>query len=325
MTNHDESQMKRDEWIIDYLYGELDESQRRVFEQTLERDEQLREVYEAQRELDDVIPRGVTPSISLQRMQGVRWSALHLIRHVNKPHRPSLYQYLLDLWSMQISMRVLAMNMVITFAVGFLLSNILYTVEREPNAKEINARLSVLEKNTNNIVDMHLDDYDERGGDVIFSFTSASQSQVQGNLEDPHIRHLLVKALHINNNDETRLELSEILGSYVQDEDIKSSLVYTLINDPNPGVRYNAVENLVKTATDSTVRRALEHALINDVNTGIRVEAFLALTKNIDKQLLKILKEHCIDDSNTLIRERSKRLLERSSYTSKSFGRVIPV
>ncbi|WP_086933027.1 HEAT repeat domain-containing protein [Agarilytica rhodophyticola] len=321
--NHNETKMQYDAWIMDYLYGGLDAEQRLIFEQTLESDEQLRKAYESQCEFDEIVPKGLKPVISEQRTQGVRWSAFHNIRRKTQPSDFSLVRYFRYLWSAQVSMRIQFVSMAMMFAIGLFFSSFFNGSYTRPQVDNDGVALNTL--GDNNIVDMQLEVYDRNIGNVEFSFTSAAQSKVQGNLSDPRIRNLLAKALHINNSDEVRLELSEMLGAYVQDNDIKSSLIYILTNDPNPGVRYNAVTSLVKDAADKQVRRALQYALVNDVNTGVRVEAFLALTKAVDEDLLKILRQHSIDDANTLIRERSKRLLEKFKKPKNNVSKKITV
>ncbi len=103
---------------------------------------------------------------------------------------------------------------------------------------------------------------------------------------------------------------------------MRQSLISTLLNDPNPGVRYHAVENLVKLVHLSDVRHALQQALMQDVNNGVRVEAFLALSQNVDEELLEVLRTHSINDANTFIRERTRRLLEAQDMQEVIEGAV---
>ncbi len=317
MTNHTPEQ-KREAWVIDYLYGELNDEQKAVFEHALESDEQLKQLYEKHSSLDCLLPKGTKPLISDERLQGVRWTTF---RGVRQSQKPSFLSYWNNLWRIQLPIKVQLTGMALMFLVGLLIGiepevspfneNI-----AENNFSESTGPWEFVQNDDYKIVDMNLDAYDKDNGEVTFSFALASQSQVRGNITNPSIRRLLTQSLNTESRDDVRLQLTDLFGKFSDNQEIKAALIFALVNDPNPGVRYNAIEHLVTLSEQKEVRQALMYALVNDVNTGIRVEAFLALTENIDKELMDVIRNHSVDDANTFIRERSKRLLENgaSSY-----------
>jgi len=307
-----ESQAQREQWLIDYLYAELDSEQKKQFERAMANDAQLKTLYQLHTALDSILPKGHQPRIEDERMQGVRWAAF---RNIRQQARPSLWQRFTVAWQ-KVSVPVQMASMAAIFFAGLLFGSIDQmpgTILQDTLRKTLADKKSALEFVGNDdyqITEMNVDSYDASKGEVQFSFALASQSQVKGNMQNPRIRQLLAAFLQRGGADDVRLHLTEILGDYASEREVKNALIYTLLNDPNPGVRYQAVEHLVSMAEQRDVRQALQMALINDVNNGIRVEAFLALTANIDAQLVEILKTHSINDANTLIRERTKRILE---------------
>jgi len=305
------SQKRREEWIIDYLYGELNSEQRAVFEQTLDRDRQLKILYDEHVSIDRLIPKGSRAIVGDDRLQGVRWAALRGIRNKNNA---SLLERFLRVWNTQVPMKVQLASMVLMFSAGLMISSVIKHAEENVAVVETGVEnfsaLQFVKNSDYRIVDMTLDHYDSNKSDIQFSFAIASQSHVQGNLGNPQIRDFLAQTLNAGVNDDVRLSLSELLGTYAHSKHVKEALIDSLLNDVNPGVRYNAVEHLVKIAEQGDVRQALLHAMVYDVNPGIRVQAFLRLTENPDDKILNILSQYSVKDANALIRERSKQILD---------------
>lgn len=314
MTNK-KQQTEQNAWIIDALYGELDPQQQSDFEQALKDDPQLKQSYDRQSAFNLLMEKGSRPYISEERMQGVRWSTLRKLRQRDQP---SMWEALKKNLSFQIPVSLQIAGMAMMFVFGFLLHPVFNNAGQENDA--LQGALSFVDNDDYQIVDVRLESYDQNAGDVQLSFALNSESQVSGNIANPQIRRLLTQSLHADSGDGVRLQLTELFGNHLQNQDVRDALIFTLLNDPNPGVRYNAVENLVKVAQQHAVRQALRQALVNDVNPGIRIEAFLALTssKKIEPALLKALKNHSIDDANTLIRERTKKILEHASSQTDS-------
>ncbi len=303
-----ESQSKREAWVIDYLYGELDDAQKASFEQALQHDTQLRELYEQQCSFDALMPKGCAPEINDGRMQGVRWAALRGVKQGPKPTRLSR---IVCIWQENIMSGWQVAAMAMMFIVGFGVSQV---TNKKPQDTFIasNSREHFNDTNTN-IVSVRLDRFDVDQGEVVFTLSKQSTEQVQGNIKNVQVRTLLTQSLNHYANDDVRLQLTELFSQYVRFDDVQAALIYTLKTDPNPGVRYNAVENLVKTPDEPEVRAALIHALVHDNNPGIRVEAFLALSQRVDESLQEILTTYGVNDANTFIRERSKRLLQKNA------------
>ena len=54
--------------VIDYLYGELDEEERERFEKTLESNDELQRLLEAEQRLNSALPAGAQPLIDEERV-----------------------------------------------------------------------------------------------------------------------------------------------------------------------------------------------------------------------------------------------------------------
>jgi len=313
---------KREEWIIDYLYGELNDEQKETFELTLNKDARLKELYAQHIAIDNLIPKGVRPLIDGARMQGVRWSALKGVRQGQKL---SLIQRLATVWEWKILTKFHVASMVCMFVAGFIFNGILEKTQPHDSISEDDSVLAFVESSDYQIVDMNLYSYDKNNGEIQFSFSMDSQSKMSGNMNSPIIRHMLAQRLKTESSDNVRLEIIELFGGYLHAQDIIAALIHVLLNDANPGARYNAVEHLVKESGKEDVKNALRYALVSDVNPGVRIEAFLAVTENIDSQTLKVLKSHSINDANTFIRERSKKIIDNMRGGAKKRNNAIAI
>ena len=317
----EDKRTQREVWIIDYLYGELDRPHREQFERALNSDPTLRAMYEQNLGLDALMPRGIPPYPSSQRADTI--TQLTVTKLMNTPWHRRVAASVRAFIGRRPGMPMQLAGVALAFGLGVLASSqfpVLQPAENEASR----SKLSLLNTDQQ-LIDARLENYDPANEQVRFSFATLSESQVSGSLENREVRTLLAQSLTLNQSDGLRLQLVEMFGGHLAKPDVRQALITSLLNDPNPGVRYGAVVHLVKQTEHAEVRHALRVALKSDVNSGIRVEAFLALCEAIDQPFLKTLREHSVEDSNTLIRERSRRILEQHLAPETKRERTISI
>lgn len=310
--------------ILDYLYNELSNQQRQLFEQRLEKDADFAELFERQKQLAQLIKPGTQPFIEKDRMDGLHWS-LHrrLLKESKKQH--SLFSKLTNIRHLQMNFSTQLASMLLTFTLGFLLAGSEFsddkndlesgmTSEKISFVQRQSEPLTLIENDDYEIFDLQLTQLDPETGQVKVAYSLASQTQIEGNISDQKILNLLSTTMKNKVSDSTRLELVEVLKEHTKIVQVRDALSYSLLNDPNPGVRMAAAESLALLSQDKDIRRVLRMALQNDINSGIRIEAFQALIQHLDdKETINTLKQHSINDSNYYIRQQAKKLTDKQT------------
>lgn len=310
--------------IIAYLYDELSNQQRQLFEQKLKQDANFALLFEQQNQLDQLIKPGTQPFMDKNKMDGVHWSLHRRLLKTAKKQRPLLVK-LANLWRLQISFSTQLVSMFLTFTLGFLLAGSEFSADRNDlvsgaikNEISIDQQrseaLTLIENDDYEIVDLRLTQLDPATGQVKVAYSLASQTQIVGNIADKKILNLLSTSMKNKVSDATRLELVEVLKEHTKIVQVRDALSYSLLNDPNPGVRMAAAESLALLSQDKDIRGVLRIALQNDINSGIRVEAFQALIQHLDDQeTIDTLKQYSVNDSNYYIRQQAKKLTDKQT------------
>jgi len=305
--------------ILAYLYDELSNQQRHLFEQKLKQDANFALLFEQQNQLDQLIKPGTQPFMDKNKTDGVHWSLHRQLLKTTRKQR-SLLAKLANLWRLQTNFSTQLVGMFLTFTLGFLLAGSEFSADKNKLVsgtinKEISIDrqqsepLSLIENDDYEIVDLRLTQLDPATGKVKVAYSLASQTQVVGNITDQKILSLLSTTMKNKVSDSTRLELVEVLKEYTKIVQVRDALSYSLLNDPNPGVRMAAAESLALLSQDKDIRRVLRMALQNDINSGIRVEAFQALIQHLeDQETIDTLTQYSVNDSNYYIRQQAKKL-----------------
>ncbi len=311
--------------VLAYLYDDLSSQQRQLFEQRLKQDGKLKQLFEQQKQLDQIIKPGTHPSIDKNRMDGVHW-ALHRRLRKAAPKQHSLFTKLTQLWQMRVNFQTQLVSMSLTFILGFILAgseflvdeNVVESVQTNNEKVYINQSplgpLMLIKNDEYEIVDLQLNQFDPERGQGNVSYSLSSQTEITGKVTDQKILNLLTTTMKNRVSDATRLELIEVLKEHTRTAQVRDALSYSLLNDPNPGVRMAAAESLTLLAQDKSIRKVLRQALQKDINSGIRVEVFQALIQHLDDQeTIKTLKDFSINDSNYYIRNQAKILTDKMS------------
>ena len=324
--------------IVDYLYGELNQSQTSAVEERIKIDLQFAEAVAQQKQLEQILPVGAAPVINKDRMQGVHWSTHRALRQQNQS-RWSLLNIVSSIWQCKVTMKVQLASIFTAFAIGWLVSqpsfnassttldevaietkSFLTTPSSEQRSAE-NAMLPVklIKQGDFEITNLSLDEVDAQSGMVNVTYSLIAQTSLKGNIANPDIQNLLATTIKNDVSDGTRLALVDLLKDQTDTEHVRDALSYSLLNDPNPGVRMAAAESLVKLSDNSQVRESLRQVLKSDINPGIRIKVFQALAKySSEIETQKILEQFSQKDNNQYIREQAKSLLKQQKSNSQN-------
>lgn len=310
MTNSN-NQAQLEMQLIQYLYGDMDESQQAMFEQELAANLELRDLLEQEQRFNSALPSMSQPLIDDERIQGNRWL---LRQNLQKAARPSfsLRQWWQSLWERPLTVAFQGAAMAMTFVLGVMVSGSPAAPELAPGmlAATADSPLALVNDDDYEIYQLQVNSYDATTGDIDLTFALASETRVTGNVSDQNVNQLMAVALQNDIDSASRLDTINALQPVVSGDQVYEALIYVLTNDQNPGVRYQAVQSLVSLANEERVRDALRYALREDVNPGVRVEAFNALSNFRDAQTLAVFREQMDEDSNEYIRTEARSIIE---------------
>ncbi len=149
-------------------------------------------------------------------------------------------------------------------------------------------------------------------GQVRITVDAERRMTLQGSLDDPHIRQVLVDALKSYSNAGIRRDSLDALQAAGGDlPSVRDALLYALQNDPNAGVRLEALRTVRKMEWTPEVQKALMNALAPDNNPGVRVAALDVLVQHADESTLPTLERLASDDSNPYVRMKSLNAVHR--------------
>jgi len=156
---------------------------------------------------------------------------------------------------------------------------------------------------------------------VDVSYSQLVPRQVEGSLDDPQIRQLLMLATENNSSpgvhdDSVALLAAECrAGHSCQPAGIREALMVALRYDRSPKVRQKALEGLEPYVVDDVrVRDAVLEAVLNDNDPAIRTAAIGLLEPvDADTSVRQVLYSVSNSDDNAQIRNVSRQVLRRVS------------
>ncbi len=161
---------------------------------------------------------------------------------------------------------------------------------------------------------------------VQVNYNQLEPKQVEGTLDDPRIRQLLMVASQNGADPAVRDNSVELLaaecraghgceGAGVQGAGVRDALMVALRYDRSAAVRQQALEGLQPyVAEDMQVRDAVLEALLNDPDAHIRSAAISMLQPvEADTSVRQVLSTVALSDQNSHIRNASKLVLRRVS------------
>ncbi len=146
---------------------------------------------------------------------------------------------------------------------------------------------------------------DPATGEVRITVDAERRMTLQGSLDNPHIRQVLIGAVKGYENAGIRRDVLDALRMDSDNPSVRDALLYAIQKDPNDGVRLEALEAVHSMGWNPQVRQALLQALGHDTNAGMRVAAIDALVEHADETVLPALERLAASDPNRYVRMKS--------------------
>lgn len=159
---------------------------------------------------------------------------------------------------------------------------------------------------------------DPRTGEVRITLDAERRVTLEGSLDDPRIRQVLVDAMKGYENAGIRRDTLDVLKTQTHNPAVREALLYALRQDANAGVRLEALRTLATSQCLLDTHGALLDRLEHDPNTGVRVAAAEALVahaeaEGIDPDVVSALERLAASDESPSVRVKCLTALQRMS------------
>ena len=302
--------LKHNELILLYLYGELLPEEKAAFEKELSKNSLLKEEFELEKELHQLYSQRAGTEVS----DSVLFESRRRLMETLNTEFSDSSERSADIGGIigflfgnnpkiAGAVAMLIIGIVIGKAVNFDVdfgNGLLITDFTAVESSDISVDL--LGTEGLEIADLNIHDYDSKSGEIILTVDAVSSMGIKGNIKNPKIQKLLAAALQSDLGPSTRLKTVDLLRVNNKEKKINEALIFALNNDANPGVRLKAAETLSIAHLDRAVMEAFLQALFLDENSGVRMQAIEALKKFNDKKVTDVLKDKMVSDENEYIR-----------------------
>lgn len=297
-----------------YLYGELDEFEKKEFEVHLEYCERCRGLLEETQALHRILEQ----KKSLQPTEALLKKSRNLLRQRLQDHpRESRWFF----WQTKIADLAFSGSGWLQFAgaatalvLGILIGRFLLAPEAGPKFEpELMADVKQAELSQPFISNVDLIQYEPQTGTVTVQYKTVRDVALEGKLDDPAIRQVLVHAIRSDEHPGRRLTAvkATALESFSDDE-LEDALIYAMENDEIDGVRLRAAKVLKKLPVTQKLKNAFIRVLLKDANPAMRMEALDALDRvKYEKDVVPIFRDAAEDDDNESIRLRASKVIQR--------------
>ena len=150
---------------------------------------------------------------------------------------------------------------------------------------------------------------DPQTGQVRITLNAEHRVTMEGSLDDPRIRRVLLDAVKGYDNPGIRLDTLDALRHQPDEPAVQEALLYALGHDSNAGVRLEALKCVHTMNWSSRVRTAVLDAVEQDPNPGVRVAAIDELVshalKGQNEGLTPVLGRLAALDTNPYVRLKS--------------------
>jgi hypothetical protein len=156
---------------------------------------------------------------------------------------------------------------------------------------------------------------DPETGQLHITLNAEKQMTLEGSLDDPQVRQVLIYTLKNYDNPGIRLDTLTAIGSGGNDPAVRDALLYELSHDTNAGVRLQALRTAAKSKWAPELGQAFAEAAEKDSNAGVRGAAIDALVQHVsadrDQDLVPTLQRLADEDSDGYVRLKSETVLQQ--------------
>ena len=160
---------------------------------------------------------------------------------------------------------------------------------------------------------------DPETGKVQITLNAEKRVTMEGSLDNPRIRDVMVYALKSYDNPGIRLDTLNALGNDSGDPTVRDALLYALEHDTNAGVRLAALRTVSKDSWNDDVSHAFLAAAERDQNLGVREAAIDELVSHVnaagedegDDDMVPALQHLAAQDTDRYVRTKSIEALRQ--------------
>ena len=155
---------------------------------------------------------------------------------------------------------------------------------------------------------------DPETGQLHITLNAEKHMTLEGSLDDPQVRQVLVYTLKSYDNPGIRLDTLNAIGNRGSDPIVRDALLYALEHDNNAGVRLQALQAAARSKWAPETAQAFVQAAEKDSNPGVRGAAVDALVQRVssghDQDLVPALQRLATKDSDRYVRLKSETALQ---------------
>jgi hypothetical protein len=148
---------------------------------------------------------------------------------------------------------------------------------------------------------------DLQSGGVRITLDAERRVTLEGSLDDPRIRQVLVDTMRGYDHPGIRRDTLEALRTHRDNPAVRAALLFAIQHDPNAGMRLEALKTVRGMEPGRDLQEALLGALEHDTNPGVRVAAVNALLQHAaeegqDETVMPVLVKLATSDQNAYVR-----------------------
>jgi len=147
---------------------------------------------------------------------------------------------------------------------------------------------------------------DSQTGAIRITLNAERKMTLEGSVDDPRIRDLLVNAIKGYDNAGIRRDTLDALRAGSGQPSVREALIYAMQHDPNTGMRLEALKTVQGMEWGSDLSLALIDSADHEQNPGVRLTAIDALVNHAeqakDRTLVPELQRLAGNDSNRYVR-----------------------
>lgn len=306
-----------------YLMNELDENEKREFENIIQNSAEFYHEFEKVKKLYDTLINNRPDDVDEELLTSARKSLFITLR--SEAEKKNVLEKIIE-WAHVIFTKnyKFALSGIGLLLIGFFLGYYLFSSKSEKPMIEISHSIDIdkIKEEGMKISNVRFQNTEQRDGEIEIMFDAVKPISYKGSLNDPFIQRLLATALITESNPGVRIRTINTLAiqteskQFTLDPKIKAALITALKVDNNPAVRREALNLLMKFPFDEEIRDAYLFVLSNDSNSGLRIAAINALAQlkiqgnSLDEKIINVLNKKAEADNDDFIKLRAASLIK---------------
>lgn len=306
-----------------YLMNELDENEKREFENIIQNSAEFYHEFEKVKKLYDTLINNRPDDVDEELLTSARKSLFITLR--SEAEKKNVLEKIIERAHVIFTKNYkFALSGIGLLLIGFFLGYYLFSSKSVKPMIEISHSIDIdkIKEEGMKISNVRFQNTEQGDGEIEIKFDAVKPISYKGSLNDPFIQRLLATALITESNPGVRIRTINTLAiqteskQFTLDPKIKAALITALKVDNNPAVRREALNLLMKFPFDEEIRDAYLFVLSNDSNSGLRIAAINALAQlkiqgnSLDEKIINVLNKKAEADNDDYIKLRAASLIK---------------